>query len=255
MEDNISPKYLMKLIADVEKAIWAAFTSYKNVKYYIEKWHKWEDYNNQNFSIELKQNEEIDLTSTLHNINGELLIKIAIDLGIETPDFIPSIATFRNEIKSDYKTANATFNKAFKQIETHPDIAVSLANSALESIIKHIFEDEMIKTKPKQGKTLYELTAELLKEFQLYPNSTIPIEIKTIGSSFLAVNQSIEKLRSEKTDVHGKFSEEYIIEDSLYTYFIVNSIATIGLFLMSYYKKKFPIETKEQESVNDDLPF
>jgi len=55
---------------------------------------------------------------------------------LETPDFIPCIPTFRNEIKSDYKTASATFEKAFRQIEEHPDIAIGLANSSLESIIK-----------------------------------------------------------------------------------------------------------------------
>lgn len=256
MEENISPKYLMKIIDDIEKAIWATYSSSKNAKFYIEKWHVWEYNNDQNFSIVLQPNDKIDLANTLHNINGDLLLKIAIDLGVDTPDFIPCIASFRNEIKSNYETASATFEKAFKQIEAHPDIAIGLANSALESIVKHIFEDERILTKPQKGKTLYDLTSELLKEFQLFPNSEMPKEIKTIGSSFLSITQGIEKLRSEKTTVHGKVKDDYIIEDSLYTYFIVNSVTTVGLFLMSYYKNKFPIEIViEQESKYDDLPF
>ena len=201
MNDFISPKYQMNLIQNVSEAIWADYKSYKEVRYYISKWHIiQEDWNNhwENFNIVSKQNGEIDLLSTLHNIDGETLLKIAIDVGVDTPDFIPSIATFRNDIKSDYKTASATFEKAFKQIETNPESAVALANSALESIIKEIFKDKRIKSKPKSGKTLYELASELLKEFQLFPDTDIPIEIKTIGSSFLAINKSIEKLRSEK---------------------------------------------------------
>lgn len=260
MNDKISPKYQMQLIDDVEKSIWANYSSYKNVKYYIEKWHESsQDWNNdwENFRIEIKQSGDIDLLSTLHSIDGETLIKIAIDLGINTPDFIPGIATFKNEIKSDYKTANSTFDKAFKQIEEHPDIAVGLANSALESIIKEILKDERIKTERNSKKTLYDLTSDLLKEFQLFPNSDLPQEIKTIGSSLLSVNQGIEKLRSEKTNLHGKTEDEYFINDSIYTYFVVNSIATVGLFLISFYKKKLPKEVKDnsEEFGNNDLPF
>ncbi len=247
----------MKLISEIEKAIWAEYSSYKNVLLYIKKWHIVEnDWNNdwENFSIIQQQNKTIDLLQTLHNIDSETLLKIAIDLGVDTPDFIPSIPTFRNKIKSEYKTASATFEKAFRQIEIHPEIAVGLANSALESIIKEIFKDERIKTKPKSGKTLYDLTSELLKEFQLFPDSDMPKEIKTIGSSLLSINQSIEKLRSEKTTMHGKTSEEYIIHDSLYAYFIVNSVATVGLFLNSFYKKKLP-ESKLDNKMDDDMPF
>jgi hypothetical protein len=43
MNDLISPKYQMKLIADVENAIWNEYSSYKNVLHYIGKWHVVED--------------------------------------------------------------------------------------------------------------------------------------------------------------------------------------------------------------------
>jgi len=247
----------MKLTNEVSEAIWLEYKSYKDVRLYIEKWHEVEvDWNNQweNFSIVLKENGEIDLIKTLHGIDETTLLQMAVDIGVDTPDFIPCIATFRNDIKSDYKTASATFEKAFRQIETHPQISVGLANSALESIIKEIFKDERIKTKPRVGKTLYDLTCDLLKEFHLFPDSDSPVEIKTIGSSFLAINKSIEKLRSEKTMFHGKTSDEYIIEDPLYTYFIVNSVATVGLFLNSFYKMKFPKPIAHDDTL-DDLPF
>ena len=249
----------MQLIDKIEKEIWAKFSSHINVRFYINKWHESDEngYNYyENFNIALKEDGNINLTKTLHNIDGETLLKIAIDLGIETPNFIPSIPIFRNEIKSSYETASLTFEKAFKQIEEHPDIAIGLANSALESIIKEILKNESLSTKQNTNKTLYELTMDILKGFQLYPNSEMPIEIKTIGSSLLSIAQSIEKLRSDKTYFHGKASDEYIIKDSLYTYFAFNSIVTIGLFLDNYYKKKFPKDNNTKEEIeSDELPF
>jgi hypothetical protein len=256
MNELISPKYQMKLIQEVEKAIWSEYASYKNVKLYIEKWHVADnDWNNtwENFHITVKDKGEIDLNQTLHNIDSETLLKIAIDLGVDTPDFIPSIPMFKNEIKSDYKTAYDTFQKAFKQTETHPDIAIGLANSALESIIKEILKDDRLKSKTKGSETLYALTSMILKEFKLSDSEALK-EIKTIGNSLLTINQSIEKLRSEKTGFHGKTQDDYLIRDSIFAYFIVNTVATIGLFLSSYYKTKFP---KPQPPIteNDDLPF
>lgn len=257
MIDVISPKYLMKITKEIHEMIWKEYTSYKEVKLYIEKWHKVEtDWNNhwENFYIKSKDNGEIDLLTTLHGIEGNTLLQIAVDLGVETPDFIPSVATFRNEIKSDYQTASATFEKAFKQIETHPDLAIGLANSALESIIKEILKDKRLSTICNVNDTLFDLTSNLLKEFKLFPKSDLPLEIKTIGSSILAINKAIEGLRSTSTTFHGKTDTDYLVNDPIFTYFIVNSVTTVGLFLNTYYKRKFP---KERAEINleDDLPF
>lgn len=242
----------MKLISEIENALWNQFetSKYKNVRFYIEKWHNHvngDNYNDywENFTIYEDNNKNIDLIKTLHNIDGETLIKIAIDLGIDTPDFIASIPTFRNEIKAEYKTASSTFESAFKKIESEPNIAIGLANSALESIIKEILKDGRINSKIKNNKTLYDLTSETLKVFQYYPNSEMPDEIKTIGSSLLAISQGIEKLRSDKTDFHGKTKDDYKIDDSIYTYFVVNCVTTVGLFLNSYYKSKFQTPQKK----------
>lgn len=249
----------MELIKSVHNKIWEHYKSYREVRFYIEKWQifKKSNFGHQipdNFSLRLKDNEEIDLLPTLNSIDGETLIKIAIDLGVETPGFIPSIPTFRNELKSDYRTAAATFEKAFKQIEAHPDVAIGLANSALESITKEILKDNRVQNNLKGNETLYGLAQEILKVLQMFPGSEMPKEIKTIGSSFLAINQSIEDLRSKKTDFHGKTGEEYVIVDPLYAYFTVNSVATVGLFLISFYKHKFPTPVPEDTS-DDELPF
>lgn len=247
----------MKLIKSIQEAIWDEYKSYKDVRLYMEKWHK-SDQDNlnywENFTIVTKENNnEIDLSKTLHNMNGVDLLRIAIDMGVETPDFIPSIPTFKNEIKADYKTAYDTFQKAFKQVETDPSIAIGLANSALESIIKEILKDNRLKSKIDGSETLYKLTAIILKEFNLTDKNNIK-EIKTIASSLLAINQAIEKLRSEKTLFHGKTNDDFMITDTIYTYFILNTVSTVGLFLNSYYKTKYP-KPKTQIEEDDDLPF
>ncbi len=253
MNDLISPKYQMKLVKTVHDAIWDEYKSYKEVKLYIEKWHDSDYYNNwENFSIATSTENKIDLLQTLHNMQGETLLKVAIDLGVDTPDFIPSIPVFRNELKSEIKTAYDTFTKAFKQIETDPSLAVGLANSALESIIKEILKDDRISSKITGNETLYKLASIILKEFN-FTSEEHPKEIKTIGNSLLTISQTIENLRSEKTNFHGKTEDDYLINDSIYTYLVVNSVTTVGLFLNSYYKNKFPKPKIEFNA--DDLPF
>jgi len=254
MNELISPKYLMKLTTEVEKAIWDEYSSYKNARNYIGKWYEYDEQNYwENFNLIEKADKKIDLNATLHSMPGEILLKIAIDLGADTPDFIPSIPTFKNELKAEFKTAYDTFTKAFKQIETDPSLAVGLANSALESIIKEILKDERLQSKITGKETLYKLVNIILKEFNL-TNTDNPKEIKTIGNSLISACQAIEKLRSEKTDFHGKTDEDYLLSEPIYTYFIVNSVTTVGLFLNSYFKTKYPKPVPEYNEI-DDLPF
>ncbi|MFT5823971.1 MAG: hypothetical protein ACI8ZM_005237 [Crocinitomix sp.] len=254
MNELISPKYQMELTTEVEKAIWDEYSSYKNARNYIGKWHEYDEQNYwENFNLIEKADKKIDLNATLHSMPGEILLKIAIDLGVDTPDFIPSIPTFKNELKAEFKTAYDTFTKAFKQIETDPSLAVGLANSALESIIKEILKDERLQSKITGKETLYKLVHIILKEFNL-TNTDNPKEIKTIGNSLISACQAIEKLRSEKTDFHGKTDEDYLLSEPIYTYFIVNSVTTVGLFLNSYFKTKYPKPVPEYNGI-DDLPF
>ncbi len=127
--------------------------------------------------------------------------------------------------------------KSIRQVEEHPDVSIGLANSALESVIKEIIKDENINTKYDKKKTLYGLTIDLLKEFKIFPNSGYPKEIENIGSSLIKVSQNIEQLRSDNTNLHGKTREDYIVDDPMYAYFIVNVVSSIGMFMINYYEK------------------
>jgi hypothetical protein len=257
MKPLVSPSYQMKLVQEVKEALFGQFQSYDNVRFYIEKWYEGDGYDSGNFNILYKGVGQIDVLRTLHTMDGSLLLKIAVDLGVATPDFIPTVATFKNELKSSYKTAYQTFEKALLEVEEHPDIAVGLVNSALESIIKEICKDELLAVHVNERDTLYTLCQHVLKALGIYPSTEIPTEIRNIGSGLLKVAQEIEKVRSSKTKVHAKVDGEYIVDDPLLAQFIVNSVATIGVFLINFYKTKFPPEASSGTvyEVVDELPF
>lgn len=255
MMDCISPKYRMKLLEQIRQAIWNEYSSYERAELYISQWHVRDEWT-ENFSI-LHNGRGIDVLQTLNNIDNETLIKIAIDLGIETPDFIPSVPVFRNKIKAEYPTASATFEKAIKAIETDPDTAIGLANSALESIVKEILRHPYIRTNNEVNKeTLYSLVRSVLKLFKLFPDKNMPTEFNTIGSSLISIAQSIECVRSEQTNFHGKCANDVVISDAMYAYMVVNSVTTVGLFLDSFFKKYIKDKSyNSDEQIVDDLPF
>ena len=261
----MSPKYRLNLIKQIKKAI-EKLCRYVDDEYlYIKQWRHCTfcDYESgrtaYNFDFEYFDNGYINTLLTLGNINDETLIKIAIDLGIDTPDFIPSIPTFRNTIKDEYPTASATFEQAYKKIETEPEIAIGLANSTLESIVKEMLKDDRIKVQWNEKYSLYKLTKSLLKGFKFHEVDGIPEEIKSIGSSLAAIAQGIEDLRSDKTCFHGKTNDDYVIKDPMYAYFVVNSVCTVGMFLKSFYDKHYPkqqvVESNELAIDWDNLPF
>ncbi len=190
-------------------------------------------------------------------MDGELLLRIAIDLGIETPDFIPSIPTFKNELKSSYETASQTFEKAYNNVETDPDLAIALSYSALESVCKEILNDPRVEIPYDKTMTLSKLINAICKGFKII-DTNLPVELKTIGSSLINIAKAIEDLRSDKTKAHGKTDSDYRVQDSLYTKFVVNSVASIGLFLLNFYKEKYPVQIAQPQNNwmdSNELPF
>lgn len=245
---ELSPRYHLLLSQKVQDKLWELFdkSKYDNVKDYIYKWHKVDGNRKENFFVHtLTFGGKIDLARTLNNMPSAILLKIAIDLDIETPNYIPAIPIFRNELKNDYTTAQQTFEKALKNVEENPDVAVGLANSALESIIKQILSDERINVEYEKD-TLSKLIEKICKAFN-FNSEEVPVEIRNIASSLMKVCKSIEDIRSKKSSFHGKMENDYLISDSIYAYFIVNATTTVGLFLLSFYKKNY--------SIDNNLPF
>ena len=256
---EISPRYQMSIVQNINDRLFELYKSYEDVANYLDKWHIVYDCygDNENFYFFYKDEEgkKLDVKKTLHHIDGETLLKIAIDLGVETPDYIPSIPVFKNELKSSYETASQTFEKAFKNVEEDPSLAVGLANSALESIIKEILKDDRIDVEWNEKDTLSNLIKNICKAFKLTTDSEMPNEIKTISSSLLNACKAIDDLRSDKTIFHGKMDSNYVVAEPLYAYFIVNAVSTVGLFLLNFYKLRFPQIVKPVIEDIDDLPF
>lgn len=245
----------MQLIATTAIKMEEEFPAPEDGKRYLEKWQDDYGINGSDFYIENGEFGKPNYEATLHSIsNHEKLLKIAIDLGVETPDFIPSIPKFRNEIKSSYKNAHKIFEKAFKDIEEDPATAIGLANSTLESIIKEIIKNEHVNVGYDEKDTLQKLTKKILNAFKLTKQASIHRDILNISSGLLTVSLGIENLRSSKTGMHGKTSEDYMVNDSMYAYFIVNSVCTVGLFLKSYYEKMY-IKNGHKTESSDELPF
>ena len=257
--NEISPRYQMSIVQNINDRLFEFYKSYEDVANYLDKWHIVYDCygDNENFYFFYKDEErkKLDVKKTLHHIDGETLLKIAIDLGVETPDYIPSIPVFKNELKSSYETASQTFEKAFKNVEEDPSLAVGLANSALESIIKEILKDDRIDVEWNEKDTLSNLIKSICKAFKLTTDSEMPNEIKTISSSLLNACKAIDDLRSDKTIFHGKMDSNYVLTEPLYAYFIVNAVSTVGLFLLNFYKLRFPQIVKPVIEDIDDLPF
>ena len=75
----------MKLTTEVEKAIWDEYSSYKNARNYIGKWHEYDEQNYwENFNLIEKADKKIDLNATLHSMPGEILLKTC---SAKSPDF------------------------------------------------------------------------------------------------------------------------------------------------------------------------
>ena len=124
----------------------------------------------------------------------------------------------------------------------------------MEKFVKEILKDTRINVVWGEKDTLYSLIKSITKAFKLTAEVGMPDEIKTISTSLLGACKAIEDLRSSKTIFHGKMDSNYIISDSLYAYFIVNAVSTVGLFLLNFYKVKYPPIVQPTIDV-DDLPF
>lgn len=264
----------MELVPQIEEVLWSMFENsrYQNVRRYIEKWHEeYDGYNNrgenENFRIYFRNeaNTEIDLGETLHKMPKDILIKVAIDLGVDTPGFLPAIPTFKNVLKDYNQTAYQNFERAVKNVYENPDQAVVLASSALDGIIKSILKHESLASKAEaiKNKALPKQVAAIIKEFGFDDKASAPQEIITLASQLRSMGTVVDDLRSDKSMAHGKTDDDYVIDDPLWASFIVNTCATLGLFLTEYFEKKYKpaLKNKKAEDVRDepinldDIPF
>jgi len=250
----------MNIVDKIEAKLWdeRGSSKYKYVENYIERWHEvfdegYNDYS-ENFQIFRKDDEanNIDLNKTLSRMPDELLLKIAYDLEIETPGFLPVVAEkFKIVLEANNFNAKAVFENAIHNVYSNPSDAVLNASSALDGIIKTILEDDRFEKEKPRKDGLSKRMGRVMTSLGLNKKSGAPDEIIGITSSLDNIVQRIDDLRSSKTNSHGTLPEDYIIDDPLWAEFAINSAATVGLFIWEYYEKRF----KTKEEVSNDNSF
>ncbi len=236
--NELPPKTFIKFISAIEKELKKEFTE-REIELYLEKWQESTDdfLLLEDFIIYKLQNGKVDILRTLFNIEVEKLIRIAFDLGMDISAFVPGVRSLKQFLQTNaFYYALDSFEKAMKNIFDNPDIAIGLANSALESIIKEILKRYNENEEEFSKETTYKLTQRLLKKMKLFPDKELPKEIRDIGSALLTIAKKIEELRSNKTEFHGKIADDKILDEPGFAVFIINAVATVGLFLEQYYK-------------------
>ena len=266
---RLRPKYKMELVSKINKRIYEEYQTYAAVEAYIREfvaitgYNSWTQEEEYNFDLYFKKDKTgkdvIDLTKTLTNMPQDDLLRISIDVSISVPMVLPAFPTFVRKLtpeETGISYAKEMFDKAYNLAIDDPAQAIGLANSTLETIIKYILQDSRSQIKYNKKDTLYKLTETILKEFKFFPTPELQDNIKKIGSSLLCISHEIENLRSDKTFSHGKENGDYVINDSLFSIFIINSITTVGLFIISYFEEQYGKLKQETEvEMDEDIPF
>lgn len=240
--DDISPTYITDLKMKLGQKIWEKYSSYKNVKLFLISSvveGGWNEPNSFQVFYQDEEQDRVDVEKTVLYMSSYETVKMAIDLGIDTPGFLPSIPKFKNILKDENQTAFQNFERAVKNVHENPDQAVSLAASTLEGIIKTILLDDNFTTPKGKNPSLTKLVSSIVKELGFSDKTKCPQELITIASQLRGLGQAIDDLRSDKSTAHGKSHEEYVIDDPLWAGFVVNVSASLGLFLWEYYEKKY----------------
>ena len=263
---DISPRYLTELKSKLTKKIHEEYSSDDILLTFMVNsasgWDRFYDINDPDDICAIyyldDERTKVDVKKTVLYMPPDETVKMAIDLGIDTPGFIPSIPKFKNVLKDENQTAYQNFQRAVKNVYDNPDEAVQLASSTLEGIMKTILADAKFKnTGKKQSQA--KLVKDVVEWLGIGSNNKSPKEIKTIASQLRGLGEAIDSMRSNMSSAHGKLQSEYIVDDPLWAGLVVNASATLGLFLWEYYEKKYrPASEKgaEDEPISpEDIPF
>ena len=239
--NDISPRYITELKIKLKDEIWEKFPSYKQVRLFILSSvvrGEWNEPDNFTVYYQDEKRTKVDIEETIVHMPPEEVIKMSIDLGIDTPGFIPSIPRFKNVLKDENQTAYQNFQRAIKNVYDNPDEAVHLASSTLEGIIRTILADKNFKN-INNNLSLTRLINKIVEQLELICQDECPTEIRTIAGQLRGLGKAIDDLRSDKTTAHGKHQDDYTVDNPLWAELAVNTSATLGLFLWEYYDNKF----------------
>ena len=195
----------------------------------------------------------LNLVFSLNEAEDSILFQMAVDLGLEVPGLIYSVAEIRDILGTGYTKAHSMFENAYKKVMDEPSQSVILANSALESILKELSDEGLIEP-CRTGDSLKELTNHVITQLDLSPSKMANTNMKKIVSKLLKIAEAIQNLRSEHTEAHGKNKDSYLIDNPMYSQLVLNAVTTVGLFLHQYHQAKANINNENQfeESITNN---
>ncbi|WP_197206582.1 abortive infection family protein [Cytobacillus firmus] len=175
----------------------------------------------------------------LSNVSDDLVINIANELGLSVGKNIDAVYHLDQLLKKNYlNNIYDDFNRCIKNIENDPDQAIASASSTLESICKSIL-DFLNEEYPKD-QSLSSLVSKTFTLLDLSPVDHSDSQIKRILGGLTNAALGIGVLRTGFSSAHGKGSKQYRL-NKRHARLIVNSMSTIGLFVLETYYEKYDV--------------
>lgn len=312
MENNLflSPLYKIQLIKSIVSNIYnnpvlqdtenlmleQNFVSEECIYHYFNSWREktsylreiddsfnCETYVKQFYKFELHtRKSKLDVNATLHCIqDDDILLRIAIDLGVDTPYFIPTISNIKNMLKEEINQSNILhdFERAMKDVHDRPYESVKASHRVLTGVCAFINQKFNIIEEHSDNKTV-EHTLNVLKisrktieqllqnnHDHTYKNCKEYFDaIANISSSCQTIANNIGTLRDKYAKSHKALDHHYVIDDANIAYFAINVCSSLSWFLWSLYMQNNKpddstnnIDNNESNNVveisNYDIPF
>ena len=128
------------------------------------------------------------------------------------------------------------WTKALERASSDPEGAITSARTTIESVCKHILDEEGIESNAKGDLTrLYKEVADIL---QLSPDNYGEEIFKQILGSCAGIASGLAGLRNAYGDSHGK-GPKYVKPSPRHARLAINASMTLAEFLIATYEKKF----------------
>lgn len=127
------------------------------------------------------------------------------------------------------------WQKALDRKQTEPEGAITLARTLIESILKHILDEQKIEY--NDAADLPELYKEVAKSLDLAPENHQEQIFKQILGGSSSIVSGLGALRNKLGDAHGK-SKKSIKPSERHSELAVNLAGTMAIFLFKTFKDK-----------------
>ena len=164
----------------MEKTLWEAFdeSKHKQAGECVARWHEDDGNSWENFTM-FERDGRIDPSRMLAGMPNETLVKMAADLGVDTPGLLPCMPVMKSVLREGSQSALSNFERAVKEVCEHPDKSVALAASTLEGPFKAILKESQ-QGIPSKNDSLSKLTGKVVKELIACCDSSAPEKIRTL---------------------------------------------------------------------------